>query len=226
MKGEETSGRSLEEILVERGSLARKKIRAAQARQLEDGGDLGRILLEMGDVSEGDLVEAQSLRLGVPAVSLADASLDLHRATDAFPLKFMQQYRFFPLRLESGVLTVVMSDPTDVDTLDAIRLQSGCEVRACLGAEREILEALAAREGVAFKAISNYTSTSQGFSFCTATHVQSVQPAGVIWPNLSQAGSGTSSAAATRSKRRSLRAACRSCIARSIPTCGAPSPSN
>jgi general secretion pathway protein E len=54
----------------------------------------------------------------------------------------MQQYKFFPLRLEDGVLSVVMSDPSDVETLDAIRLQSGCAIRVFLASEREILNAL------------------------------------------------------------------------------------
>jgi len=117
-------------------------LRASVARQQLDGGRLGQILLDMGLVSEGDLAEAVSLRLGVPYVSLADSSLSLRRVTDAFPLKFMQQYKFFPLKAENGVLSVVMSEPTDVVTLDSIRFQSGSEVRVCLGLEQEILKAL------------------------------------------------------------------------------------
>ena len=133
---------SLEEILLERGSLTPEQLHGALARQREEGGQLGRTLLQMGLVSEDELLEAQSLRLGIPYVSLADSSLVLQRATESFPLKFMQQYKFFPLKLENGILSVVMSDPTDVETLDSIRLQSGCEAEVCLGSEREILKAL------------------------------------------------------------------------------------
>lgn len=134
--------RSLEEILLERGALSVEKLQEALARQREGGGQLGQILQEMGLISEEELLEALSLQLEIPFLSLSDPQLPLHRATDAFPLKFMQQYKFFPLKLENGVLTVVMSDPTDLETLDSIRLRLGCEVNVYLGSEREILKAL------------------------------------------------------------------------------------
>ena len=134
--------RSLEEILLERGTVTPENLQAAQVRQREAGGPLVQALLDMGLVSEDELLGAVSLRSGIPSLSLSDSSLGLHRVTDAFPVKFMQQYRFFPLKQENGVLSVVMSDPSDVATLDSIRFQSGCEVRVYLGLEREILKAL------------------------------------------------------------------------------------
>ena len=134
--------RSVEEILLERGALTVEQLQEALARQKEEGGHLGQILHEMGLISEDELLETLSLQLGIPSLSLSDPELPLHRATDAFPLKFMQQYRFFPLKLENGVLTVVMSNPTDVYTIDSIRLRLGCEVNVYLGSEREILKAL------------------------------------------------------------------------------------
>jgi general secretion pathway protein E len=134
--------RALEEILLERGAVTTEQLHAALARQREDGGQLGPILHEMGFIGEEELLQATSEELGVPYVSLSDPSLKLHRETNAFPLKFMQQYRFFPLKLDGGVLSVVMADPNDVYTLDSIRLQSGCEVAVYLGSEREILKAL------------------------------------------------------------------------------------
>ncbi|MFN3476439.1 MAG: type II secretion system ATPase GspE [Candidatus Methylomirabilales bacterium] len=134
--------RSLEEILLERGTLTVEQLQEALARQREGGGHLGRILQEMGLVSEEEFLEVMSLHLGIPSLSLSDPELPLHRATDAFPLKFMQQYRFFPLKFEKGILTVVMSDPTDVETIDSIRFRLGCEVKVYLGSEREILKAL------------------------------------------------------------------------------------
>ncbi len=137
-----TNKQSLEDILLDRGALTAAQLHNALARQREEGGQFGQILLEMGLVSEDELLQALSFQLGIPYISLADPSLKLHRATDAFPLKFMQAYKFFPLKLEDDVLTVVMSDPTDMYTLDSIRLQAGCEVNVYLGSDREILKAL------------------------------------------------------------------------------------
>jgi general secretion pathway protein E len=59
-----------------------------------------------------------------------------------FAVVFLRQYRFLPLRRDDGLLRVIMADPTDVDTVDAIRMYSGCEVEAVVGEEAEILEAV------------------------------------------------------------------------------------
>ena len=132
----------LEQLLIERGVLSAEQLQAAVTRQRTAGGQLREILLEMGVLSEEELLATLSLQTGIPHLSLTEATAGLRKVTDAFPLAFMQQYKVFPLRLEGGVLSVLMSDPGDVHTLDSLRLQSGCEVKAYLGSEREILKAL------------------------------------------------------------------------------------
>jgi general secretion pathway protein E len=59
-----------------------------------------------------------------------------------FAVAFLRQYRFLPLRLDDGLLRVIMADPADVDTIDAIRMYAGCEVEPLVGEEAEILEAV------------------------------------------------------------------------------------
>ena len=133
---------SVEAILLERGVVTAEQLQAAQARQREGGGPLERILQEMGLVTEGELLAATSHRLGVPAVSLSDPTALGKPVPDLFSLKFLQQYKVFPVKRQDGTLTVVMADPTDVETLDSLRVQAGGEVHVSLGSEREILQAL------------------------------------------------------------------------------------
>ncbi|MFB3817992.1 MAG: type II secretion system ATPase GspE [Candidatus Methylomirabilales bacterium] len=127
---------SVEDVLLDRGGAPADPV--DRARGLTPVARLG----EPGTAGEDAGLPARSASLGVPAISLADPGLTLRRVTDAFPLRFMQQYVFFPLALENGTLTVVMRDPGDVETVDNIRLQAGGEVRVLLGGEREILRAL------------------------------------------------------------------------------------
>jgi len=134
--------RPLEDLLVEQGRVTPEQLQGALARSRENGDTPVQILQDMGVVSEGDLLGAVSIQTGVPCLSLSNPPFVPSRLTIAFPLKFMQQYKFFPLKIEDGVLTVVMSNPSDVDTLDSLRLQSGSEVKVYLGSEREILKAL------------------------------------------------------------------------------------
>src|SRR5512146_3593771 len=84
---------SLEHLLVERGALSTDQLQAAAAKRQMTGGQLRDILLEMGVVSEEELLAAVSLQTGIPHLSLAETAAGLRRVTDCFPLKFMQQYK-------------------------------------------------------------------------------------------------------------------------------------
>lgn len=130
------------ELLLQRGGLTREGLQGAVARQRETGEQLERILLDMGLVTDEEYLAVLGQCLGVPAVSLSDPSLNLRKVTEAFPLKYLQEYKAFPLAQADGVLSVVMGDPTDAETIDTLRYQSGCDIQVYLGLEREILKAL------------------------------------------------------------------------------------
>lgn len=57
-------------------------------------------------------------------------------------LEFMKEAKFIPARIEDRELTVIMSNPLDFYTVDAIRLATNCRIRVLAGRESEILEAL------------------------------------------------------------------------------------
>jgi general secretion pathway protein E len=61
---------------------------------------------------------------------------------DHLSVQFMKEGKFIPARLENNSLTVIMSNPLDFYTLDAIRLATNHEVNVLLGQESEILKAI------------------------------------------------------------------------------------
>jgi general secretion pathway protein E len=134
--------RSAGQVLADHSEAKAAEGGAAPARHRANEDPLSQLRKETGPAVDTGPKATENSDPAVPVVSLSDPSLVLQQATNVLPLKFMQQYKFFPLRLENGVLTVVMADPSDVDTIDSIRLQSGWEVRVCRGSEPEILQAL------------------------------------------------------------------------------------
>ncbi len=56
--------------------------------------------------------------------------------------QFMKESKFIPCRLEEGVLTIIMGNPLDFYTLDAIRLATNHDIRVLTGREDEILIAI------------------------------------------------------------------------------------
>jgi general secretion pathway protein E len=57
-------------------------------------------------------------------------------------VQFMKESRFIPARLNNKELTIIMSNPLDFYTLDAIRMATPFEIRVLRGRENEILEAI------------------------------------------------------------------------------------
>jgi general secretion pathway protein E len=57
-------------------------------------------------------------------------------------VQFMKESRFIPASQENNTLTVIMSNPFDYYTLDAIRLATGKNIKVLVGQESKILEAV------------------------------------------------------------------------------------
>jgi general secretion pathway protein E len=67
---------------------------------------------------------------------------------DHLSTQFMKESKFIPSRLTDNTLTVIMSNPLDFYTIDAIRLATQYEVHVLTGRENEILEAIERSYGV------------------------------------------------------------------------------
>jgi general secretion pathway protein E len=61
---------------------------------------------------------------------------------DHLSTQFMKESKFIPSRLTDNTLTVIMSNPLDFYTIDAIRLGTHYEVHVLAGREKEVLEAI------------------------------------------------------------------------------------
>lgn len=57
-------------------------------------------------------------------------------------LTFMKAAKIVPAKLEGNTLTVIMANPHDLHSLEAMRLATNCEIRVMGGLEEEILRAI------------------------------------------------------------------------------------
>ena len=132
----------LGEILIREGSITRDQLQRALVRQREIGKRLGDALVELGYVSEEDVVKALARQFALPHLSIASLSITPVSIRDRLSSKYLREHKVFPIEVKDGVLTVAMSDLTDPYTLDDLRLSTGCAITVCLAREREILEAI------------------------------------------------------------------------------------
>jgi len=138
---EEFPHRTLEQLLIEQGRITQDDLRKVKRLQQERGERLERLLLDLGFISEEDLLPLLSAYLGVETIHRRDfptAPLPL----GSLNLKFLKHAKVLPLAQTNGTLTVAMSDPADYYTIQGLELATGLQVEPRLARERDVLEAL------------------------------------------------------------------------------------
>jgi len=139
---------TLEERLIERGMISTEEMERVAKLKQEQHGRLPRLVVELGFVSEDDLLPVLSDHLGVPVVSLKDFPSDplpLEPLLDA--VEFFKSARVVPLKVDGAELLVATTDPTDLARLHALEVATGLKVRPLLAKEKEITARIEAMFG-------------------------------------------------------------------------------
>lgn len=129
--GARHSGRLLANLLLTRAYLVDSELQYVLRRQAETGGALGEILLELGLISERDLLDllAEQLRMDV----VDPARLDVDRATLALlPEDDARRHAALAWRRSDGHIDVVVADPTDEDAVRDLMTRLGAPLRLFL----------------------------------------------------------------------------------------------
>ncbi len=129
------------QVFLERGLIDEEELRTALNLQAESKEKLGKLLVDLGYVSERDCLAIVSEHLDIPAMSPADYP-PVPVIENVLTFRFMKQCKFVPVALENNVLILAMTDPMDNATIDSVRQATGHEVRAVLGAESEIMDTI------------------------------------------------------------------------------------
>ncbi len=131
------------ELLLTEGLISEESLQEALERQRAEGGKLGYHLVHLGSVSEEDLVHLLSEQYGIPAIDLRSLYPHIDRVLlETIPEDLATRYHVFPVHRTGNVLTLAMSDPTNVVALDDIRFRTGCEVEPVLASEFAIQEGI------------------------------------------------------------------------------------
>jgi len=141
MEAEAAPRKSLEDLLVASGRVSAEDLRKVRRLQQERGERLERLLLDLGFISEDDLIGLLSQHLGVPLISRKEypaVPVQLPNVNN----QFLRHAKILPLELQDGALTVAMADPTDRYSIEGLQVATGLSVKPLLGREKEILAAL------------------------------------------------------------------------------------
>jgi type IV pilus assembly protein PilB len=134
--------KKLGEMLVEAGVLSEQGLRMALNEQKRWGGTLGRTVVEMRLVSEGELVQVLAQQLNLPTVDLD--SVDVHQTVlDLVPAELADHHCIVPFAQPMKFLDVAMADPTNLGIIDELRIRTQLNIRPYLAGPKMIERAIA-----------------------------------------------------------------------------------
>jgi MSHA biogenesis protein MshE len=131
----------LGDVLVEHGAISAEQLATALTEQRRSGRKLGRVLGDLGFVSEAALHELLAKHLRVPFVDLKQARID-REAVKLLPEPLARRYRALVLLQDARGLLVGMPDPSDLHAYDELRSKLKQPIRLALVGEADFLKTL------------------------------------------------------------------------------------
>ncbi|UCD14903.1 MAG: type II/IV secretion system protein [Candidatus Omnitrophota bacterium] len=130
------------EILIQKGLITSQQLEAAMAESRKKGEVIGKTLVRLKFVTEAQLLEVLGEQLGLPFYPSLK-NIDIEQAViDKVPVKYVWHYKFMPLKIMGRILTIAISDPLAIWSMEDLKLHLGYDIERVLAVEEEILAAI------------------------------------------------------------------------------------
>ena len=127
------------EILTEKAMIEPDELKTALNFQKDSGEKVGKILVELGYISEKDLLQELSLQLEIPLMT-PEMVPPVPVIENTFSLNFLKYNRFLPIHFDNGLLSIACVYPNDYALVNTIRQLTQHEIKTYLAPEVEILD--------------------------------------------------------------------------------------
>jgi type IV pilus assembly protein PilB len=131
----------LGEILVKESLITQDQLQKALDYQRANGGKLGSCLTKMGYITDDDITGVLSRQYGVPSINLKYYEIDPN-VIRLIPQDTALRYQVVPLSRVGSVLTIAMTDPTNVFAMDDVKFMTGFNVEPVVASESAIADAI------------------------------------------------------------------------------------
>lgn len=132
------------QYLVERNRITQKDLERALSLQKESGTKIGRILIDMGFLTERDACSILCEQLGYDFFDPEQMPETVPDILEKVPLKFLMANFILPIALneEENELHILAEDPTNQVALGGLKLQTGYRLKISMCTQTEITEGL------------------------------------------------------------------------------------
>jgi type IV pilus assembly protein PilB len=126
-------------VLIERGYLTLDQLQSALDYQRQAGKNklLGEILVDLDYCSEDQVVECLAVEYGVPYAKL-DSRLFDPKTIDVLPREYIEKHLILPLFCIRDVLTIAISEPSNLFLIDEIGSLTGKNVQIVAATTKDI----------------------------------------------------------------------------------------
>ena len=131
----------LVELLINNKIISEANLDKALKIQKEKGGSLKAILIQSGFVTEKDLMAVLSQGLGIPTISLSRFKID-QELLKLIPREKADKYQIMPVSKVGNMLTIAMSDPLNIFTIDDLKSLTGSEIGIIIASQKEVQDAI------------------------------------------------------------------------------------
>lgn len=133
--------KKLGSIAVKHELITKEQLAEVMEAVESDGKTLSDILVEKGLVEERSLIGCVSLEMDLPPIDLDRVSFD-DEALELLSEDLAKYYGVVPISKIGNILTMAVSNPTDVLKLDDVKIVTGCDIRPVISTNRAISSAI------------------------------------------------------------------------------------
>ena len=119
------------EMLVEAGLMTEEQLKQAVIDHKRNNLKLGQYLVREGIVSGGQISDLISRQLKISKYYPDNFPIDMSLA-EIIPLEQAQKFQAVPISRSNSLLTLAMTDPMDIDALDAMEVFTNMEIEAVI----------------------------------------------------------------------------------------------
>jgi general secretion pathway protein E/type IV pilus assembly protein PilB len=152
---------SITEILLDKGLLTAQQNEEAQALQKAEGLRLDRALIQLGMLSEKQLLEVMSEHLHLPMVNLEEIQFE-PELLRSLPARVVYRKRLVPVKRFNGTLQVATSDAFDLYSFDEIKLMTGLNIQPVLAPKDEIEKVIKTHYGLGGDTLDEMVGADDG----------------------------------------------------------------
>lgn len=130
----------LGDCLLQKGMINEEQLNQALLKQKETGAKLGETIVDMGLVSENDMIDVLVEQLGIEYVDVRKIKID-ENAARLLKEDFLRKNTLIPIGYDSllpNVLRVAMADPMDIIVIDDISIITNMQVDPVLSTKAQI----------------------------------------------------------------------------------------